>query len=187
MVNRYDLGKKMSIGTDKDFCESAMLGVTEGKYVLHSDYKKLEAELEHANKVIAGLPDAIKLKEALDASNKQLIEAMEMVKNLSAIDKEDEKERDELKARVAELEANSDVIKMSEYIERTFEQIALLTAENGRLKEGLSLAIGMFNHVGCVQNCVGGVIQTSEDECHQCQWCDELSRVRAALHPEGGK
>ena len=42
------------------------------------------------------------------------------------------------------------------------------------LLKALTIANGMLNHVGCITNgCIGGAIQTSEDDFEQCQWCDE--------------
>jgi hypothetical protein len=45
-VKRYDLGQVVSIGTDKDFCKTEMVGVTEGKYVLYSDIEPVLKENE---------------------------------------------------------------------------------------------------------------------------------------------
>ncbi len=39
-VKRFDLGQQVSIGTDKDFCKTVMIGVIEGKYVLFEDHAK---------------------------------------------------------------------------------------------------------------------------------------------------
>jgi hypothetical protein len=56
-VKRFDLGQQVSIGTDKDFCKTVMIGVIEGKYVLFEDHAKA---LATANAKIVELEEKVK-------------------------------------------------------------------------------------------------------------------------------
>jgi len=51
-------------------------------------------------------------------------------------------------------------------------------AKRKKLIEGLVKAYNMLKHVSCLQGCYGGVIQHSEDEFEQCQWCAEVDEIR---------
>ena len=91
--------------------------------------------------------------------------------------KEQRKEIEELKKEVKTLQAYKNIMKPW-YLDQKAE-ITLLKKQLKEKSDGIKLAIGMLNHVKCVQNCDGnGAIQISEDEWEQCQWCDELNKLK---------
>ncbi len=64
---------------------------------------------------------------------------------------------------------------------------ARLIAAAPDLLAACETALGMLTHVACIQGCGGsGAIQISEDDIQQCQWCDELDSIKAAIAKAGG-
>lgn len=66
-------------------------------------------------------------------------------------------------------------------MEAMYNRIKSLTKENENLEAGLRIAINQLNNVPCFQGCNNGVIQESEDEIYQCQWCGEQEAIKSLL------